>query len=128
MSNVKTIETASWIDGVDRRLEVMSPAPLVLSTPVPLLGEHRITPKEYLFIRNIQDLAEGIYTLMTAGEVAADWRKVAVVHAGVSSFVGRGVWDKVWDAPACAVARPAPASRSAAPSRSRALLRPTASR
>ena len=60
MGNAKTIETADWIDGVDRRLEVMSPVPLVLSTPVGLLGEHRITPKEYLFIRNIQDLAEGM--------------------------------------------------------------------
>ena len=32
MSNAKTIETADWIDGVDPRLEVMSPMPLVLST------------------------------------------------------------------------------------------------
>jgi DMSO/TMAO reductase YedYZ molybdopterin-dependent catalytic subunit len=60
MSDAKKIETADWIDGVDPRLDVMSPAPLVLSTPVGLLGEHRITPKEYLFVRNIQDMAEGM--------------------------------------------------------------------
>ncbi len=50
----------NWIDGVDPRLEVMNAVPLVLSTPVPLLAENRITPKEYLFIRNIQDLDEGM--------------------------------------------------------------------
>jgi hypothetical protein len=36
---------AGWIEGIDRRLEVMSAAPLVLSTPVGLLAEQRITPK-----------------------------------------------------------------------------------
>lgn len=57
---MKEVTNPAWIDGIDPRLEVMSPAPLVLSTPVGLLGEHRITPKEYLFVRNIQDLAEGM--------------------------------------------------------------------
>ena len=50
----------NWIEGVDPRLEVMNAVPLVLSTPVELLAENRITPKEYLFIRNIQDLDEGM--------------------------------------------------------------------
>jgi len=38
----------------------MSAAPLVLSTPVHLLAENRITDKKYLFVRNIQDLVEGM--------------------------------------------------------------------
>ena len=50
----------TWIDGLDRRLEVMNEVPLVLSTPVSLLGEHRVTPIEYVFVRNIQDLPEGM--------------------------------------------------------------------
>jgi len=50
----------TWIDGLDRRLEVMNEVPLVLSTPVSLLGEHRVTPTEYVFVRNIQDLPEGM--------------------------------------------------------------------
>jgi len=50
----------AWIVGIDRRLEVMSAVPLVLSTPVSLLAEHRITDKKYLFVRNIQDLDVGM--------------------------------------------------------------------
>ena len=38
----------------------MSPKPLVLSTPVKLLAENRITDKKHLFVRNIQDLPEGM--------------------------------------------------------------------
>ena len=38
----------------------MSAVPLVLSTPVNLLAEHRITDKKYLFVRNVQDLAAGM--------------------------------------------------------------------
>ena len=53
-------EVATWIKGKDKRLEVMSAVPLVLSTPVGLLAEQRITDKKYLFVRNIQDLAEGM--------------------------------------------------------------------
>jgi len=53
-------EIATWIKGKDKRLEVMSAVPLVLSTPVGLLAEQRITDKKYLFVRNIQDLAEGM--------------------------------------------------------------------
>jgi len=35
----------NWIEGIDPRLEVMSAVPLVLSTPVSLLAEDRITDK-----------------------------------------------------------------------------------
>jgi len=38
----------------------MSAVPLVLSTPVGLLAKQTITDKKYLFVRNIQDLAEGM--------------------------------------------------------------------
>ncbi len=61
MSNSKKKhEGPAWIEGIDRRLEVMSAVPLVLSTPVSLLAEQRITDKKYLFVRNIQDLDEGM--------------------------------------------------------------------
>jgi sulfite oxidase len=53
-------EAAKWIKGKDRRLEVMSEVPLVLSTPVGLLAEQAITDKKYLFVRNIQDLDKGM--------------------------------------------------------------------
>ena len=56
----KAIESSDWIKGIDPRLEVMNAVPLVLSTPVGLLAENRITDKKYLFVRNIQDLAEGM--------------------------------------------------------------------
>src|ERR1700693_1762819 len=56
----RSAEIAPWIEGIDRRLEVMSAVPLVLSTPVPLLAENRITDKSVLFVRNIQDLPEGM--------------------------------------------------------------------
>lgn len=52
-------------------------------------------------------LGEGIYTLMRAGEVGTDWRKVELVYQAVSSFVGRAVWDRRWNRPAeCPVALP----------------------
>jgi hypothetical protein len=38
----------------------MSGVPSVLSTPVGLLAEHRITDKKYLFVRDVQDLAKGM--------------------------------------------------------------------
>ena len=56
--NVASRQDLAWIEGKDRRLEVLSPAPLVLSTPVTLLAGKRIIDKESLFVRNIQDLAE----------------------------------------------------------------------
>lgn len=60
MSNLPADVSANWIDGIDPRLEVMSAKPLVLSTPVSLLAEDRITDKRYLFVRNIQDLPIGM--------------------------------------------------------------------
>jgi sulfite oxidase len=61
MSDEKTKQAhENWIEGIDPRLEVMSAVPLVLSTPVHLLAENRITDKKYLFVRNIQDLAVGM--------------------------------------------------------------------
>jgi hypothetical protein len=53
-------EEPAWIDGKDRRLEVMSAAPLVLAAPVSLVAGQRITDKSVLFIRNIHDLPEGL--------------------------------------------------------------------
>ena len=47
-------------EGKDSRLEVLGADPLVLSTPVKLLAEHRITDKKYMFVRNVQDLAAGM--------------------------------------------------------------------
>jgi sulfite oxidase len=49
-----------WIEGKDSRLEVLSTAPVVLQTPISLLAGQRITDKKYLFVRNIQDLAQGL--------------------------------------------------------------------
>jgi immune inhibitor A len=48
-------------------------------------------------------LAEAIYTLMVTrpDQYPADWRKIVVIHTAVSSFVGRGLWDKQWDAHEC---------------------------
>ena len=50
-----------WIEGIDPRLEVMSAAPLVLSTPVDLCSPRIASPtRSILFVRNIQDLPEGL--------------------------------------------------------------------
>ena len=59
-TQTRAAEVAALIEGKDRRLEVLSAVPLVLSTPVGLLAEQIITDKKYLFVRNIQDLAEGM--------------------------------------------------------------------
>jgi DMSO/TMAO reductase YedYZ molybdopterin-dependent catalytic subunit len=56
----RNIAGSEWIAGIDPRMEVMSAVPLVLSTPVRLLAENRITDKKHLFVRNTQDLAEGM--------------------------------------------------------------------
>ena len=48
------------VEGKDSRLELLSADPLVLSTPVELLAEHRVTDKKYLFVRNVQGLAAGM--------------------------------------------------------------------
>ena len=52
-------DAPAWIEGKDRRLEVLSEAPLILATPLDLLAGQRVIEKEALFVRNIQDLAEG---------------------------------------------------------------------
>lgn len=39
---------------------MLSAAPLVLSTPLKLLAEHRLTDKKCLFVRNVQDWAAGM--------------------------------------------------------------------
>jgi DMSO/TMAO reductase YedYZ molybdopterin-dependent catalytic subunit len=49
-----------WIEGIDPRLEVLSAAPLVLQTPVELLAGQRITDKQFLFVRNCQDLDDAL--------------------------------------------------------------------
>lgn len=49
-----------WIEGKDRCLEVLSERPLVLATPTSMLAGHRITDTHTLFVRNIQDLEEGL--------------------------------------------------------------------
>jgi sulfite oxidase len=59
-TQTRAAEVPALIEGKDRRLEVLSAVPLVLSTPVGLLAEQTITDKKYLFVRNIQDLAEGM--------------------------------------------------------------------
>lgn len=64
-----------WIEGIDRRMEVMSSTPLVLSTPVKLLAENPITDKKHLFVRNIQDLDVG----MTMEPVALEGWTVELV-------------------------------------------------
>jgi sulfite oxidase len=54
------LDATTLLKGKDSRLEVLSAVPLVLSTPVGLLAKQTITDKKYLFVRNIQDLAEGM--------------------------------------------------------------------
>jgi sulfite oxidase len=57
LSNERT--GAGSLPGKHADLEVLSEAPLVLSTPIEVLGADRITDKRHLFVRNIQDYAEG---------------------------------------------------------------------
>ncbi|MFM2013492.1 MAG: hypothetical protein RLZZ396_2276 [Planctomycetota bacterium] len=58
------------------------------------------------FAKSFEDvnetLAEGMVTLMKSGKTPADWRKVAVVSNAVSSWVGRGIWEKAWAPESCA--------------------------
>lgn len=56
----KAHEGPAWLEGKDTRMTVLSKEPLVLETPVSLLAGQRITDKQFLFVRNIQDLAEGM--------------------------------------------------------------------
>ena len=56
----KAHEGPAWLEGKDTRITVLSKEPLVLETPVSLLAGQRITGKQFLFVRNIQDLAQGL--------------------------------------------------------------------
>ena len=56
----KAHEGPAWLEGKDTRMTVLSKEPLVLETPVSLLAGQRITDKQFLFVRHIQDLAEGM--------------------------------------------------------------------
>lgn len=56
----KAHEGPAWLERKDTRMTVLSKEPLVLETPVSLLAGQRITDKQFLFVRNIQDLAEGM--------------------------------------------------------------------
>src|ERR1700694_631247 len=51
---------SALITGKDERLGILSEAPLVLETPHHLLAGKTITPKPILFVRNIQQLPEGL--------------------------------------------------------------------
>lgn len=57
----RTIEPGclGLVAGKHPSLGVLSESPLVLSTPIGVLAGDRITDKHNLFVRNIQDLAEG---------------------------------------------------------------------
>jgi hypothetical protein len=58
MSGTVERDGLGWIEGKDRRLEVLSEAPYVVASPIEVLAGQRITDKYSLFIRNIQDLPE----------------------------------------------------------------------
>ena len=47
-------------EGKDPRMTVLSESPLVLETPLSLLAGERITDKQHLFVRDIQDLDAGL--------------------------------------------------------------------
>ena len=66
---------------------------------------HATYPRDFDMVN--LTLAEGIYTLMRVGVVSTDWRKVELVYRAVSSFVGRGVWDRSWEPEECVVSLPA---------------------
>jgi sulfite oxidase len=48
------------IEGKDKRLTILSETPLVMETPHSLLAGHTVTPKQVLFVRNVQPLPEGL--------------------------------------------------------------------
>jgi sulfite oxidase len=60
MSDPTADACPAWVEGKDTRLEVLSARPLVLQTPVSLLAGQRITDKQYLYVRNVEDLPEGM--------------------------------------------------------------------
>ena len=51
---------AALIKGKDERMGILSKTPLVLETPHSLLAGQTITPKPVLYVRNVQDLSEGL--------------------------------------------------------------------
>lgn len=51
-------------------------------------------------------LAEGVMTLMLAGVGRQDWRVLLAIHAGVSSPIGRRLWDTAWTPKAISEALP----------------------
>lgn len=51
-------------------------------------------------------LLEGVYTLMMNGVGKQDWRILMAIFVGVSSWIGREVWDKSWPADAVAANLP----------------------
>jgi sulfite oxidase len=55
-----TVEMGSLIPGKDERLGTLSAAPIVLETLHSLLAGHTITPTPIVFVRNIQQLPEGL--------------------------------------------------------------------
>ena len=52
-----TLRAAEVVAGKDPRLKVVETKPIVLETPLELLAQQRVTPKEILFVRNNVDLA-----------------------------------------------------------------------
>ena len=60
MAEAAGYRAARLIEGKDERLAILSEQPAVLETPHGLLTGHTITPISILFVRNIQDLPEGL--------------------------------------------------------------------
>src|SRR3546814_10941606 len=58
--NDASVSKETILEGKDPRMTVISESPLVLETPVRLLAGERITDKQQLFVRNIQDLDSGL--------------------------------------------------------------------
>ena len=58
MSEAGPKAPTAWVAGKDRRLEVLSAAPLIVQTPLSLFAGQRITDKRDLYVRNVQDLAD----------------------------------------------------------------------
>ena len=70
-SAAKLPTAAEFIKGKDARLIVHSVKTGEIETPLKLLREHAVTPKQILFVRNNQKL-EG--TLTTDGSTQGDWK------------------------------------------------------
>jgi len=70
------------------------------------VAHHCIPEYKRTFSESNATLAEAIYTMMMAGTVEEDWRRIVLIHSGCSSYVGRRVWDRVWSQADCACALP----------------------